>query len=381
MNAVNETIGRQIAWNRLIAVVEEQAQTLIRIAFSTTVREAGDLSAGVFDPQGRMLAQAVTGTPGHVNAMAAAVGHVLAVFPIEEMAPGDVFVTNDPWKGTGHLNDFTVVTPVHRNGKPIALVASTSHMVDVGGLGFGTDGQDVHEEGLYVPIVRFVRAGQMDMTLMQVILANVRFPMEVEGDLRALITCNGVCARRIVDLVGELGMTDLDALGEFILTSSERAMRQAINELPKGQYDYAMTIDGVEEPIELKARLTIGDGEMLIDFAGTSAAVKRGINVPMIYNRGHGQLRRALRGRRTHSEQRRLAGAGQGGRAGRLDPERGLSRAGIGPPCGRPDGAGCGPRLPQPSRARSYAGRRRVVPVDPGDVRRDGRSRGSGARL
>ena len=111
MSNANETIGRQIAWNRLIAVVEEQAQTLIRIAFSTTVREAGDLSAGVFDPQGRMLAQAVTGTPGHVNAMAAAVGHMLSVFPVEEMAPGDVFVTNDPWRGTGHLNDFTVVTP------------------------------------------------------------------------------------------------------------------------------------------------------------------------------------------------------------------------------------------------------------------------------
>ena len=167
MSTMHETIGRQIAWNRLIAVVEEQAQTLIRIAFSATVREAGDLSAGIFDPQGRMLAQAVTGTPGHVNAMAAAVGHVLRQHPLATMSPGDVFATNDPWRGTGHLNDFTVVTPVFRRGEPLALVASTSHMVDVGGLGFGTEGRDVHEEGLFIPIVRFARGGEFDETLMR----------------------------------------------------------------------------------------------------------------------------------------------------------------------------------------------------------------------
>src|SRR5512139_572155 len=102
------TIQRQIQWNRLIAVVEEQAQTMIRTAFSTTVREAGDLSAGVFDLKGRMLAQAVTGTPGHVNAMAASVGCFLARHPVGTLRPGDVLLTNDPWYGTGHLNDFTV---------------------------------------------------------------------------------------------------------------------------------------------------------------------------------------------------------------------------------------------------------------------------------
>ena len=199
------------------------------------------------------------------------------------MSPGDVFVTNDPWRGTGHLNDFTVVTPVHRDGRPLALVASTSHMVDVGGLGFGTDAGDVHEEGLYVPIVRFVRRGEMDATLMALIRANVRFPMEVEGDLRALIACNEVCGRRIVELVGELGMEDLQALGGFILDASERGMRAAINQLPTGRFDYAMTIDGLDQPLIISASLQIGSGEISIDFQGTSPAVSRGINVPMIY--------------------------------------------------------------------------------------------------
>src|SRR3954447_24978909 len=106
MNRISE-IDIQIMWNRLLAVVEEQAQTLVRTAFSTPAREAGDISAGVFDLRGRMVAQAVTGTPGHVNTMAAAVPHFLAAFPLETMQEGDVFVTNDPWKGTGHLSDFT----------------------------------------------------------------------------------------------------------------------------------------------------------------------------------------------------------------------------------------------------------------------------------
>ena len=126
VNSPLSELTLQLMWNRLIAVVEEQAQTLIRTAFSNTVREAGDLSAGVFDLQGRMLAQAVTGTPGHVNAMAASVGYFLERYPVGSMSEGDVYITNDPWHGTGHLHDFTVVTPAFRNGRAVALFASTS---------------------------------------------------------------------------------------------------------------------------------------------------------------------------------------------------------------------------------------------------------------
>jgi N-methylhydantoinase B len=283
MTSLDPVIGRQIAWNRLIAVVEEQAQTLMRIAFSPTVREAGDLSAGVFDTDGRMLAQAVTGTPGHVNAMAAAVGHVLRRFPLSAMRPGEAFVTNDPWLGTGHLNDFTVVTPIFRAGTPLGLAASTSHMADVGGLGFGTDAQDVHEEGLFVPIMPLTRAGVFDETLLALIRANVRFPTEVEGDLRALAACNEVCAARVAALADELGMADLEDLAGFILEASERGMRAAIRELPEGRYSHSMTIDGMDAPLTLRATLVIVDSEIEIDFTGTSPKVGRGINVPMIY--------------------------------------------------------------------------------------------------
>ena len=147
MNEALKRIHMQVMWNRLIAVVEEQAQALLHTAFGAITREAGDLSAGVYDTGGRMLAQAVTGTPGHVNTMAAAVRHFLDRFPLATMRPGDVFVTNDPWFGTGHLFDFVMVTPVFRGERPVGLFASTCHTPDVGGVGFSAEARSVYEEG------------------------------------------------------------------------------------------------------------------------------------------------------------------------------------------------------------------------------------------
>src|SRR5258708_18236713 len=141
----------QVIWNRLLAMVEEAAQTLMRTAFSSTVREAGDLCAGLFDCQGRMLAQAVTGTPGHVNTMAEAVKHLLARFPIQEMREGDQYITNDPWLASGHLHDLTVVGPIFRNGSAVALFGCCCHQVDIGGLSQGDDRQPPYEGGLAIP--------------------------------------------------------------------------------------------------------------------------------------------------------------------------------------------------------------------------------------
>ena len=160
-------IHRQIMWNRLIAVVEEQAQTMIRTAFSTTVREAGDLSAGVFDLHGRMMAQAVTGTPGHVNSMAESVGHFLRKFPVETMREGDHYITNDPWLGTGHLHDLTVVTPAFHRGRIVGLFANTAHVIDIGGLGMGPEGRSVFEEGLYIPIIKCFDQGAAERDVLR----------------------------------------------------------------------------------------------------------------------------------------------------------------------------------------------------------------------
>jgi len=159
-------IHQQVMWNRLIAVVEEQAQAILRTAFGSVVREAGDLSAGVYDLEGHMLAQAVTGTPGHVNTMARAVNHFLERFPIETMKPGDVFVTNDPWMGTGHLFDFVVVSPAYHQDKPVALFASTCHVIDVGGRGFTAEATSVFEEGVRVPHMKLRDQGILNEQLL-----------------------------------------------------------------------------------------------------------------------------------------------------------------------------------------------------------------------
>ena len=192
-------IELQIMWNRLLSVVEEQAQTLVRTAFSTSAREAGDISAGVFDLRGRMVAQAVTGTPGHVNTMARSVGHFLDEFPIETMVEGDIFVTNDPWKGTGHLYDLVIVTPNFLDGKMVALFASTTHLVDMGGVGQTPEGRQIYHEGLFIPLLRLARAGAMNEDLLAMMRANVREPVQVIGDVYALIACNEIGGRRLGD--------------------------------------------------------------------------------------------------------------------------------------------------------------------------------------
>ncbi|HAT27160.1 MAG TPA: 5-oxoprolinase [Gammaproteobacteria bacterium] len=283
---VNSSLDRlrlQLLWDRLLAIVEEQAQTLIRTAFSTTVREAGDLSTGVFDTDGQMLAQAITGTPGHVNAMAASVGFFLSKHPLETLEPGDVLVTNDPWHGTGHLNDFTVVTPVFRKGRAIALFAATSHIADVGGLGFGPDGRQVFEEGINLPIGYLFRAGKINATLIEILRANVRDPRAAEGDLYSLTACNKAGSESLLAAMDEFSLDDLEAVGEMIIDNSRSAMLEEIRELPKGTWHNTMQVDGYSEPVDLVCCVTISDEGITVDWQGTSGTSTRGINVPLTY--------------------------------------------------------------------------------------------------
>ncbi len=280
-------IQRQIMWNRLIAVVEEQAQTMIRTAFSTTVREAGDLSAGIFDLRGRMMAQAVTGTPGHVNSMAESVGHFLRKYPADTMQPGDHYITNDPWLGTGHLHDLTVVTPAFLDGKIVGLFANTAHVIDVGGLGMGPEGRSVFEEGLYIPIVKCFEQGRANETFFDFIRAGSRLPVELEGDVYSLCACNDAGAKRLVEMMREFGMESLEPLATFIFESSMRATLDEVARLPKGTYAGEIWSDGYEEPIRLAASMSILNDGIEVDFAGTSGLSGRGINVPPAYTRAY----------------------------------------------------------------------------------------------
>ncbi|MCA0433087.1 MAG: hydantoinase B/oxoprolinase family protein [Proteobacteria bacterium] len=278
-----EAIRTQVMWNRLIAVVEEQAQSLLRTAFGTITREAGDLSAGVYDTKGRMIAQAMTGTPGHVNTMATAVEHFFGKYPPSSMKPGDVYITNDPWLGTGHLFDYVMMTPVFLKGKLIAFFASTCHVIDVGGVGMTAKANSSYEEGTLIPHLMIRKGGVINEELMAVILANSRSPIEVRGDILSLVSANDTGARRLVSMMEEFGLASLQPLAEHILSASERGAREAIKELPQGEWDYEMTIDGYERELTLRCKLTIRNGKVTIDYSGSSPASLYGINSPRTY--------------------------------------------------------------------------------------------------
>ena len=280
-------VSNQVMWNRLISVVEEQAQALIRTAFSASVREAGDLSAGVYDTSGQMLAQAVTGTPGHVNAMADAVAHFIRRIGYDNMFEGDVYITNDPWEGTGHLHDITVVTPSFHKGVHVGFLGCTAHIVDIGGRGFGADANSIYEEGLYIPIMKFAERGEVDKTLIRIVRGNVREPDQAVGDFYALATCNEIGHRRLTDMMNEFDLSDLDDIAAFILENSRRATLERIAALPRAQASGSMTIDGYSHPVELKVSLDIQHDRILCDFTGTSGLDRKGINVPLVYTKAY----------------------------------------------------------------------------------------------
>lgn len=287
MTQEHSKVAFQVMWNRLISVVEEQAQVLVRTAFSTSVREAGDLSAGVYDTFGNMLAQAVTGTPGHVNAMADAVAHFIRRIGRENMFEGDVYITNDPWEGTGHLHDITMVTPSFHKGVLVGYFACTAHIVDIGGRGFGADAQSVYEEGLYIPIMKFADRGKVDETLVRIIRGNVREPDQLIGDIYALATCNEIGHRRLIEMMEEFTLEQLNSVADFILENSRRATIEAIAALPQTSAVGEMTMDGFDEPITLRVKISVEGDRIVTNFTGTSGLDKKGINCPLVYTKAY----------------------------------------------------------------------------------------------
>ena len=279
------TVG--IAAGRLASILDEQQATLVRTAFSTIVRESEDLACGVFDRAGRMLGQSHSGTPGHINAMATGARHIVEAYPPERLAPGDVLVTNDPWMTAGQINDLTVATPVFRGEEMIGLFASTCHAPDIGGRLLSAEATDVYEEGLRLPIMKLARAGEMNEDLLDVIRANVRTPHETVGDLYAQTAANDVGVRSLLRCLDDLGLEDLEAVGEEICRRSEAAMRAAIERLPDGRYEATGYSDGHGERITLQLAAIIEGDEITLDFGGSSPQSEHGINVVLNYTHAY----------------------------------------------------------------------------------------------
>ncbi len=277
----------EVLWNRLLSVANEQQVALMRTAFSSIVRESQDLACGVFDTRAQMIAQSLTGTPGHINPMATGAKHLLAAYPPATLRPGDVLITNDPWLTAGQVNDFTVLTPVFRGDTIVGYFANCCHAADVGGHILSAEAHEVYEEGLRVPVMKLFDRGEPNHELLKIIRANVRTPDETVGDLYAQTACNAVGARSLLQMMDEFGLERIDPLADEIIARSERAMRDAIRQLPKGRYEHVVWSDGFEEPLRLQVAVTIEEEDLYIDFAGSSPQSRRGINVVFNYTHGY----------------------------------------------------------------------------------------------
>jgi N-methylhydantoinase B len=273
-------IELEILWKRLISVVDEAAAAFVRTCFSTLVRDGNDFAIVLTDAQGRSLAQSNMSLPGFIGCLPATVRHFLARYPAATMREGDVFITNDPWKGSGHIHDVTTVTPIFRQGKLVGFAAVVSHLPDIGGRLRSNSSREIYEEGLQIPLLRLLDAGRANEVLIEMLTQNIRVPDQGMGDIWAQVSACRMMSERLQPL---LDRVDLEALGAAVRARSEKAMRDAIRKIPDGVYRSTVQHDGFEAPIVIQCRLEVKADRIEIDFAGSSPQVARAMNVVPIY--------------------------------------------------------------------------------------------------
>jgi N-methylhydantoinase B len=270
----------------LAGIAEEMGAVLIRGAYSSNIKERRDCSAALFDGRGRVVAQAEH-IPVHLGAMPEAVAAVMERDP----EPGDVFAINDPYSGGTHLPDITLVSPVVHEGEIVGYAVTRAHHSDVGGMRPGSmpsDSREIYQEGVIIPPVRLVQGGEYVEDVLDLLLANVRTPAIRRGDLRAQIAANNIAEERVSELIARRDReTVLDAFDETI-SYTERRTREAIRNLPDGEYaaeDYMEGDGTTDEDILIKTTVTVEDDSMTIDFSGTADAVAGNVNCPLAVTR------------------------------------------------------------------------------------------------
>jgi len=273
-------IELEILWKRLISIVDEASSTFVRTCFSTLVRDANDFAVVLTDVQGRSLAQSTMSIPSFIGSLPATVRFFLEKFPIETMSPGDVFICNDPWQGTGHIHDVNTVMPIFHEGKVAAFAAVTSHLPDIGGKIRSNSSREIYEEGLQIPPLKLLDGGRVNQTLVDMIARNIRVSEQGLGDIWAQVAASKMMSDRLQPL---LQSVDIHALGTAVRTKSAQAMREAIRRLPDGEYTSEVEHDGFGEPIRIRCKLTIDADRIAIDYAGSSAQLDRAVNVVPIY--------------------------------------------------------------------------------------------------
>ncbi len=279
--AAGDAMELAVLWGRLVAVADEAAATLVRTAFSTTLREANDYVCMLLDAGGLAIADNSTAAPSFVGTLPLTLRHVLAKYPPGTWRPGDVVITNDPWLASGHLPDVTLLAPIFHRGRLAAFAASMAHHADVGGLLWSADTAEIFEEGLRIPICRLYREGVRNDALYEVLETNVRVPGQVLGDLAAQLAALDTLGRGLAEVVEDAGLDDLTPVAAAMQRRAEEAMREAIRAIPPGRYAAEVEMDGFERPLVIRLAIEVAGSEMRLDYAGTSRQVSRAINVPL----------------------------------------------------------------------------------------------------
>ena len=278
-----DAVSLGIMWDRLVSLVDEIVSTLVRTSFSTIVNESYDLTCVVLDAEGNSIAQGTFSVPVFIGSAPITLRHMLKRFPPETLKPGDVIFTNDPWQGTGHLYDITMVRPVFRKGRIVAYTLSITHLPDIGGSGFGSSAVEVYHEGLRLPICKLYEAGRLNELIVEIIRTNVRVPEQVMGDVMANVACNEVGGRELLAFMDEYGLDDLGDLSRAIRSQSEAAMRGKIRELGEGTYRNQIQVEGFDGPCDYVVRIDVKGDSVAYDFTGTSGCVRAAVNVPFCY--------------------------------------------------------------------------------------------------
>ncbi|ATN32316.1 hydantoin utilization protein B [Rhizobium sp. ACO-34A] len=281
-------ISLEIYWNRLISIADEAAAGLVRTAFSTIVRESNDYATVLMDRNGDSIAENSGGLASFSCILPKTTKSFLEKFPADTWQPGDSVITNDPWLATGHLPDFTVVTGIFHRGKLVGFSGCVAHSPDVGGALWSADCQELFEEGIHINPVHLVKKGTWNQELTDILLANVRVPRQVLGDLQAQVSSNEVGARRIAEFLEDTGLEDLQALSSALQARADQAMRRAIRELPDGIYRGGASADGIEgHETQIVCTVTVAGDTIDIDYEGTSPQVSRGINCVLNYTHAY----------------------------------------------------------------------------------------------
>lgn len=277
-----DAVSLEVLWRRLISIVDEASAALVRTSFSSVVRESHDFACVITTLDGELLAQATQSIPSFIGTLPRTVRFVAESIGADRISPDDVFITNDPWMGTGHLPDINIVKPIFRGGRLIAFAAAVSHVVDIGGRGSSVAMRDIFEEGLQIPPMKLLDAGQPNETLLALIAKNVRAPEAVLGDIWAQVASADLIERRLLSLLKEYELADIADLANAIMDRSETAMRGAIAKVAPGVYSAVVRPDGMKQQVEIRLQLTIGDGECRISFDGTSSELE-GVSINSVY--------------------------------------------------------------------------------------------------